>query len=579
MSTILELIRSDRHRTLTHVVVILAFSYVLIILPLQLDGLPVNADFLTNVRFATAYQDALIAGQMIPSWANDNFGYGSIGIRFYPPLSGYFLAVIHLFTNNWTAAFLIALYVWLCVGCLGTYFFVRDWATPSLGLVGALLYALIPYHLAEIFRFVMYAEFCAWSIIPFCFLFLSRICRGGRWVDTLCFAIAYSVLILTHVPTTIIVSICFPIYVLLLIDWSNVRKILTHLAAGVALTLLATVFRWGILVGEVRWLAHIGQDHYQYGFYDFRTWLFPNFLAPPSPYINLMKAWFYDLSIILTLALLIPAVIQRLWPPQRQKESSHSKVSRALLWSALFAFFMFSKPSLYIWENIELLQRLQFPSRWVSVFSLLCVVLFSISIGQLALRVQKFERLVVYPAIGIVLAIWWFDVTQVIFPSSPLRRAEYGRIEDRIHAEQIWKAWWPIWAKEEAFTNLEKVVAGEREVAILSWNLETKEFVIQNGDATNVGVQLFYYPFWKATVNGRPTEIGFDTNGAITIPVSAEVSKVKLSFEEPPTNKVASVVSAITWLVPLFWLIFVYARRLIPSIKRRPVFEEEFDYS
>src|SRR5204863_1745759 len=93
-------------------------------------------------------------------------------------------------------------------------------------------------------------------IIPFCFLFVTRMCRKGTQFDVLLFALSYSLLILTHIPTTIIVSLCLPIYVLLVMDWRRYVNVFARLAVAIALTIAATSFRWITIVGEFNCLAH-----------------------------------------------------------------------------------------------------------------------------------------------------------------------------------------------------------------------------------------------------------------------------------------------------------------------------------
>jgi hypothetical protein len=69
-----------------------------------------------------------------------------------------------------------------------------------------------------------------------------------------------------------------------------------------------------------------------------------------------------------------------------------------------------------------------------------------------------------------------------------------------------------------------------------------------------------------------------DENGAITIPVSSEISRVHLYFEEPRIYGVANVVSSVTWLFPLCLMMVVYGRKYMPSISRKPLLDKEYDY-
>jgi hypothetical protein len=215
----------------------------------------------------------------------------------------------------------------------------------------------------------------------------------------------------------------------------------------------------------------------------------------------------------------------------------------------------------------------------MSVLSMFSVVLFSLSIRYLMPRRRIAQRLVVYPAIALILAILIFDLTQIVIPSAPIPRAEFTQIEQKIYTEQIWKGWWPTWARDKAFDRSEKVIAGGRNVEIADWVLESKEFVVQPGDAINVRVKILYYPHWKATVNDRVTEIGMDENGAITIPVSSEASKVSLHFVEPFSNGLAHVVSLVTWLLPVGLLLVVYGRQYVRLTGIRQLLPKKFDLS
>jgi len=281
---------------------------------------------------------------------------------------------------------------------------------------------------------------------------------------------------------------------------------------------------------------------------------------------------------LLTTALAIPALISLL-RGSAKTTSSQRRMLLASVVTALFAFLMLSRVSFYAWNGITLLQKLQFPWRWMSVLSMLCTVLFSLSVPRLISRFKRFPRLVAYPALALVVTIILFDITQSVIPSAPIPVAEFSKIEKDLKTEPIWKGWWPTWAREGAFENTERVVAGNRRVDISGWDRESKEFVVHPGERLNVGVQLFYYPLWKATVNGQAVEIGKDENGAMTIPISGEASRVRLYFEEPLVNNAAYVVSGFTWLAPLFLLGFVYCRKYLQLLGSKPVLQKEYDFS
>jgi uncharacterized membrane protein len=546
MNTVSAKLEGLLSRNSVCILFLLVFCFASFALPL-LAGLPSGFDMLTDIRFASALKDAMLAGELFPGWANDNFGFGSIGIRFYPPIAFYVLAFTEMLTADWFWALWANLFFWMFLGSIGMFVFVKEWGTPAQGLIAGIGYAIVPQHLSEVFQFFLFAEFAAWGLIPFCFLFLTRICRNGKWIDVVLFAIAYSLLVLTHLPTTIIVSFCLPIYVLVVMDWRNYRPVFTRLAAAVALTVAATLFRWVTIIAEFDWLQH-NDSKWANGYYQYAAWLFPNTLTARSQFLYVLSSWLFDIAIVMTVALIIPALVY-LFKTRTEKASSHWKIIAASAGVTTFAFFMLSKPSQFIWDALPFLQKLQFPWRWMSMVSFAAVVAFALSVPRLLDIVQGRRRFVAYPALALVVTIILFNITQIIIPSAPIPVAEFSEVEKKVAEEPMFEGWWPVWAKEGAFETPERVTAGARFVDTSKWESLDRAFTIQEGEPVKVRVATFYYPYWKATVNDKPTTIEPDINGAILIPTSGEYSKVRLTFEEPGRNKIAKVVSLATWIV------------------------------
>lgn len=545
---------------------VLLFCAVSFLIPIYISGLPDGFDLSTDLRFASAFRDGILNGNFSPGWANDNFGFGSIGIRFYPPIAFYTLAFGEMITGDWFSAIFINLFGWMCLGCIGIYFFVKEWSSPGPAMVAGMIYAIVPQHLTEIYGYFLYAEFAAWGVMPFCFLFVTRICRGGKWLDVFLFATSYSVLILTHIPTTIMVTISLPVYVLVLLDWRRFKNIFLQLFVSIALTLAATSYRWIQIVSEFNWLAH-NDPKWSTGKYGFSVWLFPNILETRKVYLLELMSWLTDITIILTILLLIPA-FPYLFTSAKTKTDPVRKIIIATTITALFAFFMLSKPSLFIWNNAGFLQKIQFPWRWLSILSMLGVVSIALTIPLLVLRFQKIERLIVYFGLAVIVVMMLFDITQIIIPSEPIPRAKFGKIEIDLQTKPIFEGWWPIWAKEEAFETSERVMAGNRRVDVTRWESETREFTVQRGDAVALRVSTFYYPLWTATVNGDEAEIEMDEFGAIIIPIHSEVSTVHLNFEEPYSYRIAKWLSLATWL--LFSLVIISCiRKMILTAQNR----------
>ncbi len=132
-----------------------------------------------------------------------------------------------------------------------------------------------------------------------------------------------------------------------------------------------------------------------------------------------------------------------------------------------------------------------------------------------------------------------------------ISRTEFNNFAEEVPLRATHAAWWPIWAGANAFETRELVIADGRTVEISDWKSERRKFTVGEGVAANLRVATFYYPYWRASVNGQIVEVNKDENGAITLPISKERSEVDLRFEEPFLYTVACWMSVAAWIILL----------------------------
>ena len=521
-----------------------------VILPIWFMGVPDGYDLMQHIRFAAAYQDAILSGEFIPKWAaNDNFGFGSIGIRYYPPLAYYVLALTKIVTGSWYHSFWITSLAWALLGSAGVYLWIKEWTSGLAATFAAVLYIIIPYHTFQIYQAVLYAEFAAAGILPFCFLFLTRVCRGRRWIDAVLFAISYSLLILTHIPTAIIASLCLAVYGLLIFDWRAFKDTALKLGSALVLSGLATSFHLVKAVTEVEWVKHNSPQYFGSGYYDYKSYFFPiYFSASWTRYVQKML-WHFDTMIFLTILFFVLAVVA--YFVNREPEAGSrgkSKNGRAIVTTGVFSLFMLSAGSSVIWNSVPLLAKIQFPWRWLSIASLMGSVSFAIAAASLIFSGKKLNRLAAYPILLFILIIVLFDVSQNIIPSTPLQQDEFEKKVANMYDEEGCQCWWPIWAQSDAFAQPERAVAGSRKAVVSDWSGESRDFSVEAGDVGDLRIATFYHPFWNANVNGEAVPVGKDVNGAILIPLPPETANIHLFFKEPGFLKTALIVSLIVWI-------------------------------
>ncbi len=528
---------------------------VIITLPILIFGIPSGNDMPQHYQFALTFSENLQNGNIYPNWSGANQDFGDAGIRFYPPLSYYVLIFFDLISGDWFVASKLTFVFWFFLGGLGVYFWAREWFSENASLLGALLYIFTPYHANQIYNAFTYAEFAAASILPFCFLFVTRICRGSRVADVIGLGVSFGLLILTHLPMTVIGSLALLIYSLATLRKQDIIKSLTRLACSPALGLLASAFYWVRIVTELNFVNH-AKEEFISGAYDFHSNFLAAFFYVSSDYYLDRSLWFGDLILLVTLGFFIPSIVIFYYCSRAGEKPGLIGVVILLA----FAVFIATPLSVPIWENFSYLQKVQFPWRWLAIISLCGTILAVSGFEHLASAFRSRMRPLVLLAVGFMIAGVVFTATQIIRPAILLGRSEFqNRIENLAGAESC-KCWWPVWGQRGAFAQKTMVVAENRGVEITMWDREDRSFRIDAGKAGYARIATFWYPHWKAEVNGTPVQLHRADDGTILIPIRSEAVKVKLFFQEPLFLEIAKYVSLITWLTILLSLWFVYWR-------------------
>ena len=167
-------------------------------------------------------------------------------------------------TNDWFDSYRIDCIFWMLLGCVGIYFWAKEFFSPLEATLIATLYAIVPYRLFEVYQAGLFAEFAVSGILPFCFLFLTRSIRRGKIIDVLLLAVACALLILSHIPLMMIGSMSLGFYGLCLIPRRNFLATAFKIFIALALSLSATMFYWLRLVTELNWVRH-NQTEYSTG--------------------------------------------------------------------------------------------------------------------------------------------------------------------------------------------------------------------------------------------------------------------------------------------------------------------------
>lgn len=505
----------------------------LALVPVLVFGVPSNRDLSNHFRFALPFYDAIANGNFYPGWlAESNGGYGDPSFRFYPPALYYVLSLFRFVTGEWYAATLITFALIAVAAGLGIYFWVRTVLSSSQAMWVALFYAVAPYHLNQLYQATMLAEWAGSAVLPFVFAFLERVCAHGRRRDVAGLAFCYALLVLTHLPLTVIGSMALVVYALVRVEAARRVRTLVQLGAAAALGLCASSIYWVTMVSEMRWIGINQIDHDASVDYRF------NFLLSTFSPDNL-NVWWMNILLLMTLLLSAPALAAPISSFFRRHEWRKQRELRAVVVLTLFALFMAVPLSRPIWNLLSPLQETQFPWRWLAVVSLGVAVLCAASV----IRINQFgriPRIIVLSAMTIAVV---FTLSHVVREAKFLPRPDFENTLAEVRGTSSVNYWFPIWASSTPKPMTNEVEVAGRAVAVNAWTPETRRFSVAAGETTEARVRTFYYPHWTATSGAQLLNTRPDKDGALLISLPRDAVSVDLVFQERLRTHLSSAAS------------------------------------
>lgn len=522
-----------------------ALICVVVVLPLFVFGLHDSTDLYQHIQFASSFHHSILNGELYPSWSEEeNFGYGSVGMRFYPPLFQFLIALVRTVTGDWHSAICVVLFAFWFSGAYGIYLWAKEFISDKEAAVSSIAFLLMPYLLSQVYTSAFYAQSCAVSVLPFAFLFVARICRGGKIADIIGLTISFSIVILTNLPATVIGALSLIIYSVSMLERRNLLISIIKLSVAGGLILLATSFYWTRMYPELDYFRNT------------QFWADPTFdwrehflLTKPSKVV--FGVWFNNYTLIATMLLAFCGMAG-----MRVKTTGE----RALMIVFFFAVFIMTPLSTPLWQYLPYLKEVQFPGRWQSITSITAAVILG------AGAVNLIENMRLRPSLRNP-RLWLAGLTLVAFVVVLGQVAtKYSRhlippkdfskwCENDINSLGF-EFFWTLETKKEAFGITEKIVSPDRNVKIVSWSHGEREFTIEPGPASKVRLATLYYPRWQAVINGERSDPFPDEYGAMNVLVPPDAATVRVWFQEKAYVIYSKYVSAAVWLLLLLGAVY-----------------------
>jgi hypothetical protein len=548
--------------------VVIAFS-LFAVLPLAGPNYFFDAhDAPNSVFFLTEFDAALRDGVWYPGWATDQaLGYGYPTFVLYPPLASYVGEVFHLLGAGMVVATKLTWALVIVGSGLAMYGYGRHVMGRQRGLLAAIVYMYVPYHLVDVYVRAALAESFAFVWMPLALLAFHRLVEGVTARRVALAGLAFGGLWLSHNVTGLAFTPLLAAYVLFRL-WIEARGRQGSGEPGwPATTKRAAAALGGSFLGLGIAAALILPNLLERGFIVQEQWVQAGYNYAEhfvQPMHLLSAAWGYapgppgsegGMSFQLgavPLILAMVALVAAFRRPARERATIFF-VGGA---TALLIFFVLPL-SAPLWEAVPLTALIQFPWRLLAPLAVTLSILAGLAIPGSEFPIPQSRVLIV--ALVAVLGSFGYTLPQyTAIPESaesPLLSIEFELKYTDMRGMTKWAQKMPpddapLVAQYLAGGPLvtAEALAPDASIEMIRAGGASDELVVRSPQGTALRFYTYYFPGWRVYVDGnrlpdaalRP-ETAY---GLLTVDVPAGAHRVLLRWGDTVTRLVGKALTA-----------------------------------
>ncbi len=550
-------------------------------LPLINGNPPATSDGFYHLLRAAEVARQLHAGIVYPRWAPDFYlGYGYPIFLFTPLLPYYLVLAVHALGPALQPATNIVEATALVASGLFAYAWLRRTFTTSGAAVGAVLYALAPYHLVNLYYRGDLSEFLAATCFPAILLALSVLLAAPTPRRAVMLGLAIAALLLTHFISALLFLPVVALLALAELRWLHPRMLGRQLLCGVAAAMLAAG------LSAMSWLPAVtmSQDATFVKLLRFYNYA-QNFAGvaqlfsrdPVQHYTAIFagsQGFGYQFGLLQSLALaagLVGWLLRRRWSDAATR--APVLVFAAVAALALAGCLRLAAP---IWAAVPSLQLVQFPWRLLAIAALPAAYFAALAIDALGPRLRPAAGLA---ATGLIAAscLLLLNPPRIALPATFTTAAGIARFELLYHLAGTSAAaeYLPPLASQRQTTSAAAFAlatgnapSADPAADVANWTPSgrVEQFRLSRAKAGEAIVPILYFPGWAAMVDGKPATIHPAVlSGLIALPLAAGTHIVTVRLHEPSAARLGDVMS----ILALATVIGAIAADLALIIRRR----------
>lgn len=502
-------------------------------------------------QFTNAFKD----GELKVTWAD---GYGNYGMPMpiiHHQLISYAGGLVNLVVNDVPLATGIVMLSATFLSCLFFYGFLRLYASPESSFLGAFIFNFTSYRIFNLYTRGALPEYLASIFLPLLLIGLYYFIHKRKSYAFFLIVLSIAGIILSHPFTLIVYSIIFLPYLTYLIYQQKQRvKLLlfTLLAFGLGIGLVS--YYLVPLVIEIRYFYYgRSGNHFIPGqFLGLSNYFSPQwvYFYKDSPFVrgNIVPFGLIDSL------LLIIGYVSVLYFGIKKNLRNNSLIVLFIGISIILVFFttFLSEP---FYRYVPLLANIQYPWRMLSGLFFIPPIITALLLDKCPFRFRIGLILFVIIIVSIFQFPQLYGKNVTIYPEG-----YYYKTIDNVAAVVLN----PVWTAESQTYPVKsqkpEIIDGQGSIQSQSVTNSTRRYVINAQTDLRMVDYTFYFPGWKAYVDGKETVIEYqDPNyrGVITYFVPKGTHEVYLAFQESIVRIGANILSLVSLIIVLVCLVLV----------------------
>lgn len=520
-----------------HILLLICIS-VLPLVSIFHPGLPVTHDGQDHVaRIANFYQ-SLSEGNIVPRWgANLNWGYGHPILMFLYPLPSYAASMFHAFGFSLVDSTKLVFGVAYVASVLTMYLWLkRAWGAGP-GFVGATLYGFAPYRFVDLYVRGALGEHVAFVFPPLiCWGLVTLATKRDSLLAKLSITLGTASLLLSHNALSLMFLPLIFLYVMYLFFFESKKS-------GGFLIQSLWLIALGFSLSAYFWVPAFFE-----GKYTLRDILtkgeFTNRFIGWIGFVT--SAWNYgggnefskEIGSLHWVGILGALVVFF-----KTKAKKVRVMIAVLLMSFLTSLYIMTETSRFFWSTITVMQKFQFPWRFLSVAVFISAVLGSIVINQISKRFTVLVCVIISSLAIIQTVNMWHPVAYKVY-TEDFFTGTYKGTTDTGESSPIWSV--RFMEKQAEFPV--EAITGQPSILLNNMNTIRHVFTVQSSSQSRVVDNTLYFPGWNVFIDGQRTSIEFQDpsfRGLITFIVPPGRHSIVVAFSDTKVRTFANMISLI----------------------------------